>query len=185
VDEGRVVEGGSVSDGGNLLAWLCRVLDDPATPSWKGPDGHGLTFLPLLGGERSTGWKSRATGAVAGLSLATGRGDLVQAALEGIAYRLAEAADRLPGVREIVATGRALLASPEWIQVCADVLGYTVTASAVQEGSARGAAAYVLERLGVDPGPAPLGDAFEPDPERTEVYAAARQRQRVMYERLF
>jgi hypothetical protein len=60
-----------------------------------------------------------------------------------------------------------------------------VTASAVAEGSARGAAVHVLERLGVEPDPAPLGATYEPDPERTELHAAARRRQRLLYERLF
>jgi sugar (pentulose or hexulose) kinase len=60
-----------------------------------------------------------------------------------------------------------------------------VTASAVGEGSARGAAVYALERLGLEAASAPLGETYEPDPERTEIYAAARERQRELYERLF
>ncbi len=184
VDERRVVEGGAVSDGGNLYAWLERTLrTERAEP--RPPDGHGLTFLPLLGGERSPGWNPRATGAVAGLSFGVDAADLLQAGLEGVAYRIAESADRLPEVREVVATGQALLASPEWTQLFADVLGRPVTASGVAEGSARGAAVHVLERLEVEPEKAPLGRAHEPDPERTEIYAAARERQRDLYERLF
>ena len=184
VDERRVVEGGAVSDGGNLYAWLERTLrTERAEP--RPPDGHGLTFLPLLGGERSPGWNPRATGAVAGLSFGVDAADLLQAGLEGVAYRIAESADRLPEVREVVATGQALLASPEWTQLFADVLGRPVTASGVAEGSARGAAVHVLERLEVEPQEAPLGRAHEPDPERTEIYAAARERQRDLYERLF
>jgi gluconokinase len=186
LDERRVVEGGSVSDGGNLHAWLERVLSiDLGSLTWKRPDAHGLTFLTLLGGERSTGWNSRATGAIAGLARATEAEDIAQAAFEGIAYRLADVADGLPEIREVVATGHALLSSPEWIQVFADVLGRPVTASAVQEGSARGAAVYALERLGIDPPLAPLGETLVPDPGRTEIHAAARQRQRDLYGRLF
>jgi len=184
VDERRVVEGGAVSDGGNLYAWLERTLQ-LERPEARPPDGHGITFLPLLGGERSPGWNPHATGAVAGLTFGADAADLLQAGLEGVAYRIAESADRLPEVREVVATGHALLASPEWTQVFADVLGRPVTASAVAEGSARGAAVHVLERLGAEPEPAPLGRAHEPDPERTEIYAAARKRQRELYERLF
>jgi sugar (pentulose or hexulose) kinase len=60
-----------------------------------------------------------------------------------------------------------------------------VTASAVAEGSARGAAVHALERLGATPDPAPLGLTYEPDPTWAEVYAAARARQRELYERLF
>ena len=183
VDERRVVEGGAVSDGGGLYAWVDRTLSvDDFAPGE--PDGHGLTFLPLLGGERSPGWSTGARGAVAGLSVTTSAGDVLQAALEGIAYRFAEIADLLPGVSEVVATGHALLADPHWIQVCADVLGRRVVASAVSEGSERGAAVAVLERLGVEPEPASLGEAYEPDPTRTEIYAAARERQRVLYRAL-
>ena len=184
LDERRLVEGGAISDGGNLYAWLRRMLrlDQPRPQE---PDAHGLTFLPLLGGERSPGWNPAATGAVAGLTFDVGPDDLLQAALEGIAYRLAEVAALLPDVREIVATGHALLDSPRWIQLCADVLGLPVAASAVPEGSARGAAVQALERLGADPEPAPLGRVYEPDPRRTDVYAAARERQRELYRRLF
>jgi gluconokinase len=184
LDEHRVVEGGAVSDGGNLHAWLERTLN-LGLPEPREPDAHGLTFLPLLGGERSPGWNARATGAVAGLTFRVDATDLRQAALEGVTYRLAEVADALPEVREVVATGHALLASPAWIQLCADVLDRPVTASAVPEGSARGAAVHALERLGAEPDPAPLGDTFEPDRKRVEIYAAARERQRDLYRRLF
>jgi gluconokinase len=184
LDDRRIVEGGAVSDGGNLHAWLERTLRlDHA--ELREPDAHGLTFLPLLGGERSPGWNPHATGAVAGLSFRVDASDLQQAAIEGVTYRLAEIAEALPEVREVVATGRALLASPAWIQLCADVLNRSVTASAVPEGSARGAAVYALERLGAEPDPAPLGRTYEPDPRRAEIYAAARERQRDLYRRLF
>jgi gluconokinase len=184
VDERRLVEGGAVSDGGNLYAWLERTLRLEHAET-RPPDGHGLTFLPLLGGERSPGWNPGATGAIAGLTFGVDAADLLQAGLEGVAYRIAESADRLPEVREVVATGHALLASPEWTQVFADVLGLPVTASGVAEGSARGAAMHVLERLGVELEEAPLGPVYEPGPEHTEIYAAARERQRDLYERLF
>jgi len=184
LDERRVVEGGAVSDGGNLYAWARRTLRlDPPEP--REPDGHGLTFLPLLGGERSLGWNPRASGAVTGLTFETDAADLLQAGLEGIAYRIADIADRLSDVREVVATGHALLQSEWWMQVFADALGRPVVVSDVAEGSARGAAVYVLERLGAEADPAPLGRAHQPDPERGEVYAAARERQRQLYEELF
>jgi len=184
LDERRVVEGGAVSDGGNLYAWAQRTLRlDPPEP--REPDGHGLTFLPLLGGERSLGWNPRASGAVTGLTFETDAADLLQAGLEGIAHRIADIADRLPDVREVVATGHSLLQSGWWMQVFADALGRPVVVSDVAEGSARGAAVYVLGRLGAEADPAPLGRAHQPDPERGEVYAAARERQRKLYEELF
>jgi len=184
LDDRHTVEGGAVSDGGNLYAWLTRTLQLDGA-SLGEPDGHGLTFLPLLGGERSPGWNTAATGAVAGLTFDARPEDLLQAALEGVAYRFAELAELLPEVEEIVATGHALLVSPEWVQLCADVLRRPVTASAVAEGSARGAAVYGLQRLGAEPEAAQLGLVFEPDSERGEIYAAARERQRDLYRRLF
>jgi len=184
LDERRVVEGGAVSDGGNLYAWAQRTLRlDPPEP--REPDGHGLTFLSLLGGERSLGWNPRASGAVTGLTFETDAADLLQAGLEGIAYRIADIADRLPDVREVVATGHSLLQSGWWMQVFADALGRPVVVSDVAEGSARGAAVYVLGRLGAEADPAPLGRAHQPDPGRGEVYVAARERQRKLYEELF
>jgi gluconokinase len=184
VDERRLLDGGAVSDGGNLYAWLERTLR-VERPELREPDAHGLTFLSLLGGERSPGWNPRATGAIAGLSFDTDPNELFQAALEGATYRVAEIADRLPEIREVVATGHALLADPQWAQLCADVLGRPVTASGVAEGSARGAALNALEHLGVDPDAAPLGRTHEPNAGRTEVYAEARSRQRELYQRLF
>jgi gluconokinase len=184
LDENSVVEGGSISDGGNLLAWLDRTLK-PESHEPAEADAHGLTFLPLLAGERSPGWNPRATGAIAGLTFEADPAGLRQAALEGVAYRVAEIAERLPEVGEVVATGGALLKDEWWMQVYADVLALPVTASAVEEGSARGAAVHVLERVGADPDPAPLGETYEPNRERTAIYAEARERQRQLYRRLF
>jgi len=90
----------------------------------------------------------------------------------------------LPAIEAIVATGQALLSSDRWMQLCADVLCRPVTASGVEEGSARGAALHALERLGADPEPAPLGRTYEPDAARTQVYDRARDRQRELYRRL-
>ena len=56
----------------------------------------------------------------------------------GVAYRFAELAELLPEVEEIVATGHALLVSPEWVQLFADVLGRPVTASARCRGLGEG-----------------------------------------------
>ena len=181
-DATRVVEGGSLSDGGNLHAWLERTLRLPegARIADRAPDGHGLTFLPLLGGERSPGWRVAARGSVAGLTLETEPLDLLQAALEGVAYRFAEVADLLPEVLDLVATGGALDANPDWGQILADVLGRPVHRGEA-EGSARGAAVLALERLGITVA-APLpADAYVPRPERLEAYRLARERQRDLY----
>lgn len=181
LDERRLVQGGALSDGGNLYAWLTQTLRLPVRAALADPDAHGLTFLPLLGGERSPGWNGRARGAIAGLTFDTTPDEILQAALEGVAYRFAEIADLLPEAREIVATGRALVVSPDWTQVLADVLERPVALSQVEEASTRGAAVMTLERLGHTPSAPPAGRTFEPRPDRAEAYRAARERQRELY----
>ena len=185
VDARRVVEGGALSDGGNLYAWLQRTLrlPDHVSLAERPPGGHGLTFLPLLGGERSPGWSIGSRGAVAGLSFATTPEDLLQAALEGVAYRFAEVADLLSEVEEVVATGAALAENADWAQILADVLGRPVRRG-VREGSARGAGVLALQRLGASPPVAEAAAPFEPRPERAEAHRAARERQRALYETL-
>jgi gluconokinase len=180
LDERRVVEGGALSDGGNLYAWLNTTLA-PAEDAVDVGD-HGLTFLPFLGGERSTGWDLNAKGAIAGLTFETTAHDIRQAALEGVAFRLAAIAELLPEVEEVVATGQGLLSDPAWIQIMADALARPVTASLVEEASLRGAAVVTLERLGHRPPEAPLGEVFRPREERAEAYRSARERQQRLYE---
>ena len=182
VDEQRIVEGGALSDGGNLYRWLADTLapaDGPVAD--RDPDSHGLTFLTLLGGERSPGWHQHARGALHGLTFSTTPLDIRQAALEGVAFRFAEVADLMPEVEEIVATGGALLKDEDWCQIVADALGRPITASGVKEASLRGAAVLTLELLGESPPPAPLERRFEPRPDRAAAYLAARERQRDLY----
>jgi gluconokinase len=183
VDDRRVVEGGSLSDGGNLHAWLDTTLkDEGASLANRDPDSHGLTFLTLLGGERSPGWHQHAKGAIHGLTFDTTPTDLRQAGLEGVAFRFAEIADLMSGVEEIVATGGALVGDPDLVQIMADALGRAVTTSGVKEASLRGAAVIALERLGQTPAPAPVGAVVEPRHDKAEAFRAARERQRRLYE---
>lgn len=158
LDRARFVEGGAISDGGNLVRWLRRTLraEGPAE------DAGGVSFLALLGGERAPGWDPAARGAITGLTFATTPEQIFRAGLEGVALLLKAIADRMPDIREIVATGGALRESPAWMQILANVLGRPVTASAVPESSARGAAMLALERLGLTPAEPPLGETYEP-----------------------
>ena len=178
VDGRRVVEGGALSDGGNLYEWLERTL----AAGGPGREDHGLTFLPFLGGERSTGWDPDATGAISGLTFATTPGDIRLAALQGVAFRFAAIADLMPGLEEIVATGGGLLHDPEWVQIMADALARPVTVSAVAEASLRGAAVSALRRMGYEPGEAPVGETFRPREERADAYRSAREAHARLYE---
>jgi gluconokinase len=192
--ERRVVEGGALSDGGNLRDWLERTL--PGNPSntvlqgeagWlagRDPRDHGLVFLPFLGGERSTGWNPRARGTIHGLTFATTPLDIRQAAYEGVAFRFAAIADLLPDVREVVATGGGLQHDRDWIQIMADALARPVTVSGVPEASLRGAAVFALERLGHAAAEAPVAEVVEPRSDRADAYRAAREEQQRLYDAL-
>ena len=180
LDGGRFCEGGALSDGGNLHAWLLRTLAgvDTAGIADRPPAAHGVRFLPFLGGERSLGWDPDRRGAIEGLTFATTAADIAQAALEGVCYQLADVLDAIGGVTSVVATGAGLLANPGWLQVFADVLGQPVEVSGVAEGSARGAALIALERVGLPVPEAPIARVVEPRLDRHERYLHVRQAER-------
>jgi gluconokinase len=193
-DEKRFVMGGALSDGGNLVAWLRDTLRLPEPEEAERllagmePDAHGLTFLPILAGERGPSWADEANGTIAGLSMSNTPVEILRAAMEAVALRFALIAEIIesasPGEKEVIATGGGLLGSPTWTGIMADALGRPVTISAVQEASSRGAALLALERLGeleIEEAEAPLGDTLEPDPERHEIYREALARQRRLY----
>jgi gluconokinase len=196
VDSRRLVTGGALSNGGNLYAWLLQTLRlDPdrleRQLSRLQPGAHGLTFLPLLAGERSPGFAAHATGAVAGLTSATTALDIARAGLEGVAVEFA-IVDRLldqalPAPRRVVASGTGILSSPAWMQLTADALGRPVAAGRATEASSRGAAILVLEHLGLasadllDPG---VARTFTPRAGAGAVYGRAVERREALYEAL-
>ena len=194
-DAERYVMGGALSDGGNLIEWLRNTLHlpDPEETerllSEMEPDSHGLTFLPLLAGERGPGWADMANGTVSGLSMSSRPVEILRAAMEAVAFRFAIIAEMLetasPGEKEVVASGGGLLNSPTWTRIMADTLGRPVTISAVKEASSRGAALIALEALGgpeIEAADVPLGETFEPDSGRHEIYRKALERQRRLYD---
>ena len=199
IDERRVVLGGALNDGGSLFDWLRGTLRLPdvslaeADIAALEPDSHGLTVLPFWGGERSTGWADDATGAIVGLRLHTQPIEILRACMEAVALRFGEI-DRtlsqvMPKAREVVATGGALLHSPTWMQILADVLGRPVLASAEPQASSRGAALLALETLGLlevplDEWQPEVARRFEPVEAHRQRYRAAAERQRRLYDAL-
>jgi gluconokinase len=195
-DAQRVVIGGSLSDGGSVVAWLRRLarLPEPGEAeraiAAMEPDAHGLTILPLLSGERGPGWSDAAGATIAGLTPATEPLDLLRAGLEAVALRFrlidAELSKALPGERTVVGTGGGLVNSPAWTQIMADALTRPVSLSKVDEGSSRGAALLALEALGhverVEDVEAPVGRTFDPDPAHAKAYEGALERQRALYD---
>ncbi len=170
-----------------MVAWLRRLLETGVTDdAWHeagelAPDAHGLTVLPFIAGERAPSWNAHAHGVIAGLTLATREADLFRAGMEAVAYRFALIYEALAPFaaegHEIVAGGAAILNSPAWLQIVADVLDHDVLAPPPdEEASARGAALAALVAIGAlddlsaAPDPIAEADVYSPDAGRHERY---------------
>lgn len=155
IDRKRVIIGGALSDGGNLYELIKTKFKLPVNIDGlvreRVVTDNDLIVLPFFFGERSTGYNEDATGAIIGLKPTHDGVDILHAAMEGVAFRLAEIYDRLKkvaNIREIIASGGALRSSPVWTQIIADVLGHDLTVSSAAESSSRGAVLLALESLG-------------------------------------
>jgi gluconokinase len=198
IDRRRVITGGALSDGGGLYAWLKHSLkiteiDDEIEGeiARRAPDSHGLTVMPFFSGERSTGYHENARGAILGLTQNTTAVEIVQAAMESVAFRFAAVLDQLDGVcplTQFIASGGALRESEVWTQIIADVLGRDLSLPDTREASSRGAVLLALESAGkiesIEKIDVPPGRLFKFDKERHEVYRQARERHEKFYDSL-
>jgi gluconokinase len=201
VDARRGLLGGALSEGGNLLAWLENTLKLPKLADAEEEvaklqsDGHGLTVLPFLSGERSPGWHAEARASIVGFSSHTSPMDLLRACMEALAYQLSVVYDELNTVLErnelaptIIGSGGAILSSRTLREIIADTLNAPIHPLLEREASARGAALLALEALGVVPDvtqvPTELAEPVLPDAERHGIYASAVQRQMRLYHML-
>lgn len=208
LDKDRCLLGGATTEGGNLYSWLRKTLTLPdsetieSTLVARQPYQHGLTVLPFVAGERAPGWKGDAKASIIGFTLNTQAIDILQACLEGIAYRFAIIYDRITAVEpqrdhstrdptqqvQIIASGGAILSSPAWLQIMADTLNQPVVALIEEEITARGLALIGLQHLGViqnvSQSPPRFGSTFEPDADRHALHQPAIQKQHELYEQV-
>jgi xylulokinase len=134
------------------LAWLAGVLAAPAS-ALLAPLGEivdrpsPVKFLPYLDGERTPHNDAAAAGAFIGLRGATGREEIVQAVLEGVAYaardNLVALSTSSSPITEIDLVGGGSR-SALWAQIIADVL--CIPVHRVEEGEV--GAALGAARLG-------------------------------------
>ncbi len=180
------------------LEWLRDVVA-PEVPfaalvaeaaRWE-PGVEGLVFLPYLQGERTPHVDPDARGAFAGLQLRHDRGALVRAVLEGVAFGLRDSLDIVRGLGMEVSSARVSgggARSELWLRICASVLDVPIERTAVDEGSAFGAAllggvaggvfADVHEAVATA---VRTKDVVEPDPAWRDAYAELRPRYRALY----
>ena len=161
---------------GSAFRWvreqLCRDLDAPADAEGvsaydlmlrlaaESPIGaNGTMFLPTLAGGSSLDHSQSVRGAFVNLDLGNTRGDLIRAAVEGIAMSLQlalKALERIAPVRgEMIAVGGGSR-SGLWMQIYADLYDKDIVRTNIgQQAAALGAAAVASVGVG-------LWDDFSP-----------------------
>lgn len=186
---GRSLLGGSMVAAGAALAW-CRellgadldfsALTGLAEESEPGADG--VVFLPYLSGELQPINDGNARGVFFGLSLSTGRGELVRAGMEGAAFAISHnlylAEQAGSPVEEIRAVGGPT-ESPLWCQIIADVTGHDIAVLSDNPGAPLGNALLAGAGTGLIEDPAAVSTkaariarSHEPRPENRDRYDA-------------
>jgi glycerol kinase len=175
--DGRVewaIDGG-VFTAGALLEWLSRDLGLAADPAALAEaaasvdDAAGVRVLPALAGVGAPWWASEARAVIAGLTAGAHPAHIARAALEGIAWRVAdvvEAVRRTVPV-DVLRVDGGLTRDPTLLQLQADTTGISVQRGAV-DATVAGAAALAAVGAGIWGSTAeiaervPVGDRTEP-----------------------
>jgi len=155
------------------------------------PGAEGLTFLPYLAGERTPHADPDARAVFEGLSLRHDLGGLVRAVLEGVAYGLRDSLELLRELGIEPQVGRVsggAARSRLWLRIIASVLGLPLELTAVEEGSAYGAALLGGVAAGIWPDVAGavgacvrVRETVEPEPRWQESYDDGYRRFRALY----
>lgn len=141
---------GSVFVGGAVVQWLRDGLGIIHSSSGvealanSVPDNGGVYFVPAFVGLGAPHWDSYARGAIFGLTRGSNAGHIARAALESIAYQVADLMDAVQTdagtpLQELRADGGAS-ANDSLMQFQADILGVPVVRPAMTETTALGAA---------------------------------------------
>lgn len=162
---------GNISVSGQAAAFAAELLGlaDAAALSALAEtvdDSNGVAFVPALVGLGSPYWRADARGTITGLSLGTKPAHLARAALEAIAFQVADVysameADMGAPLGELRSDGGASR-NPLLMQFQSDILGRPVASAAAPEVSALGAAALAFSSLGVAMPGVPAAGHFAP-----------------------
>ncbi len=153
---------GSVFVAGAAVQWLrdgLRLFGDAAEVEGlaeRSDPEQPVVFVPGFVGLGAPHWIPEARGVLFGVTRGTTAADLGRAALEGVAFQVADlidaaAKDAGRPLRELRVDG-GMAANAWFLQCQADVLGLPVVASPDREATARGAAYLAGLKAGVWPG---------------------------------
>jgi glycerol kinase len=112
---------------------------------------RGLAFVPALAGLACPHWNRAARGAWLGLALDTGRREMMQALIEGIAFRMAEVMDELSRAVPInapVSIDGGMSVNGWFCQFLADATGLEIAVAENPELTALGTAMLAAEGAG-------------------------------------
>jgi glycerol kinase len=142
-----VLDGG-VFSAGSLLDWLRTGLGlletaaDLDRLAAAVPDAGGVRMLPALSGLGAPWWDPDARAVIAGISGATGRGEIARAAIDAIAHRTADIVDAmvpaLPDPGAPLRVDGGLTASRILVQRQADLTGRPIDVATATESTALG-----------------------------------------------
>ncbi|MEP2027709.1 MAG: FGGY family carbohydrate kinase [Paracoccaceae bacterium] len=141
---------------------------------------QGLAFVPSLAGLACPHWNRNARGAWMGLNLDTDKADMMQAILEGIAFRMAEvvaAMNQLQPVNGTISIDGGLSANPYFCQFLSDVLARDIVVSDEAELTGKGVAMLAAEAAGTHISSHMNGTRVKPrelDPIWIDRFSAAR-----------
>jgi glycerol kinase len=176
---------GAVLASGAAIQWLrdgLGLLSDSAESerlAQSVDSTGGVSFVPAFAGLGSPHWNPDARGLISGITRGTTRAQLVRAALEGIAFQVADVLDLLPGGVAVLRADGGASANGFLMQFQADLLGCAVEVAAERETTALGAAALAGRAVGLWPDDDAVrrllepGAAYEPAADRG--WAASRR----------
>ena len=148
---------GAILASGAAIQWLrdgLGILADAAESerlALSVESTGGVSFVPAFAGLGSPHWNAEARGLISGITRGTTRAQLVRAALEGIAFQVADVLDLMPGGVEVLRADGGATANGFLMQFQADLLGCPVEVAAEQETTALGAAALAGRAVGLWP----------------------------------
>jgi glycerol kinase len=178
---------GSVFVGGAVVQWLRDGLGIIASSSEvealanSVPDNGGVCFVPAFVGLGAPHWDSNARGAILGLTRGSNAGHIARAAVESIAYQVADLMDAVQTdtgtpLKELRVDGGAS-ANNTLMQFQADLLGVPVVRPSITESTALGAAFFAGLGVGFWKDSEAISDLpreerrFEPQMPRSQMQA--------------
>jgi glycerol kinase len=153
---GYALEGAILSSGA-AIQWLrdgLGILSDPAESealARQVDSTGGVYFVPALTGLGSPHWNADARGLVSGITRGTTAAHVARAALEAIAFQVADVLDALRGGVGVLRADGGASANRFLMQFQADLLACPVQVAAERETTALGAAALAGLAAGIWP----------------------------------